>query len=47
MRRNVADYSELVAMRWPSPVRTAYLLTGDHGHAEDLAQSALIKCLIA
>jgi RNA polymerase sigma-70 factor (sigma-E family) len=47
MRRNVADYSEFVAMRWPSLVRTAYLLTGDHGHAEDLAQSALTKCLVA
>jgi len=47
MRRNVADYSEFVAMRWPALVRTAYLLTGDHGHAEDLAQSALTKCLVA
>jgi|RhiMethySRZTD1v2_1073278.scaffolds.fasta_scaffold661156_2 RNA polymerase sigma-70 factor (sigma-E family) len=47
MRRNVADYGEFVAMRWPALVRTAYLLTGDHGHAEDLAQSALTKCLVA
>jgi RNA polymerase sigma-70 factor (sigma-E family) len=47
MRRDVADYSEYVALRWPALVRTAYLLTGDHGHAEDLAQSALTKCLVA
>jgi len=47
MRRDVADYSDFVAMRWPSLVRTAFLLTGDHGHAEDLAQSALTKCLVA
>lgn len=44
---DVADYSDFVAMRWPSLVRTAYLLTGDHGHAEDLAQAALTKCLIS
>jgi RNA polymerase sigma-70 factor (sigma-E family) len=47
MRRNVAEYTEFVAMRWPALVRTAYLLTGDHGHAEDLAQAALTKCLVA
>ena len=47
MGRDVAEYSEFVAMRWPALVRTAYLLTGDHGHAEDLAQTALAKCLVA
>ena len=26
-----------------SLLRTAYLLTGDHGHAEDLVQTALLK----
>ena len=29
--------------RWGSLVRTAFLLTGDHGHAEDLVQSTLTR----
>ena len=30
--------------RWsPGLLRTAWLLTGDHGHAEDLLQTALLK----
>jgi RNA polymerase sigma-70 factor (sigma-E family) len=32
-----------VAERRRSLLRTAYLLTGDHGHAEDLVQTALLK----
>jgi len=36
-------YSSFVAARWPSLVRTAYLLTGDRGQAEDLVQSALLR----
>lgn len=47
MRRDVADYSDFVALRWTSLLRTAYLLTGDHGHAEDLVQTALAKCFVA
>jgi DNA-directed RNA polymerase specialized sigma24 family protein len=29
--------------RWPAMVRLAYALTGDVGHAEDLAQSAFAR----
>jgi RNA polymerase sigma-70 factor (sigma-E family) len=47
MRRDVAEFSEYVAQRWASLVRTAYLLTGDNGHAEDLVQTALAKCYVA
>jgi RNA polymerase sigma-70 factor (sigma-E family) len=36
-------FREFVAARWASLLRTAYLLTGDHGHAEDLVQTALIR----
>lgn len=32
-----------VAGRYPSLVRTAYLLTGDRGHAEDLVQTSLLR----
>ena len=34
-------FAEFVTARWAALVRTAYLLTGDHGRAEDLVQSAL------
>ena len=37
------EFRRFPAARWPGLVRTAYLLTGDLGHAEDLAQTALIK----
>lgn len=37
------EFRRFTAARWPGLVRTAYLLTGDLGHAEDLAQTALIK----
>lgn len=47
MRRDVAEFSEYASVRWSSLVRTAYLLTGDHGHAEDLVQTALAKCFVA
>ena len=36
-------FREFVAERWLALLRTAYLLTGDHGHAEDLVQTALIR----
>ncbi|GAA4816158.1 SigE family RNA polymerase sigma factor [Nocardioides caeni] len=35
------EFSALVEAAWPSLYRTAYLLTGDHGMAEDLTQTAL------
>ena len=38
-----ADFAEFVAARSRSLLRTAYLLTGDHQHAEDLVQSTLTK----
>lgn len=37
------DYSHFVHATWPSLYRTAYLLVGDHGLAEDLVQTALAK----
>ncbi|MFD9390613.1 SigE family RNA polymerase sigma factor [Streptomyces sp. NPDC060000] len=36
-------FQEFVRARWPRLVRTAYLLTGDVHHAEDLTQTALAK----
>ena len=43
--RDVADgsFEAFVAERSTTLLRTAYLLTGDRGHAEDLLQTALIK----
>ena len=38
-----AEFHEFVVARWPRLVRTAYLLTGDRHHAEDLAQATLAK----
>jgi RNA polymerase sigma-70 factor (sigma-E family) len=40
-------YEEYVASRWSTLYRTAYLLTGNHADAEDLAQSALVKTYLA
>jgi RNA polymerase sigma-70 factor (sigma-E family) len=37
------DFRAFVEQHWAPLVRTAYLLTGDRGHAEDLVQSALEK----
>lgn len=36
-------FHEFVTARWLALLRMAYLLTGDHGHAEDLVQIALIR----
>jgi RNA polymerase sigma-70 factor (sigma-E family) len=41
------EFRTFVAARYGALVRTAYLLTGDRGRAEDLAQSALIKTYLA
>lgn len=38
-----ADFEAFVAARGTKLLRTAYLLTGDHGRAEDLVQTALAK----
>ncbi|MGW0697892.1 sigma factor [Streptomyces sp. NPDC002867] len=37
------EFHNFMTGRWPSLVRTAYLLTGSHHDAEDLAQSALAR----
>ena len=47
MARDLSDFSDFVVARWQAMYRTAYLLTGDHGHAEDLVQTALGKCFVA
>jgi RNA polymerase sigma-70 factor (sigma-E family) len=41
------EFGEFAAARYGALVRTAFLLTGDCGHAEDLAQSALFKTYLA
>lgn len=38
-----AGFREFVVRRRSALLRTAYLLTGDDGHAEDLVQTALLK----
>jgi RNA polymerase sigma-70 factor (sigma-E family) len=38
------DFPEFVASRSGALLRTAYLLTGDRQHAEDLLQTALMRC---
>ena len=47
MGRDVAEFGEYAAARWGSLFRTAYVLTGDRGLAEDLMQTALVKCYVA
>jgi RNA polymerase sigma-70 factor (sigma-E family) len=42
-----SGFDEFVATRSTALLRTAYLLTGDHGLAEDLLQTALAKCWFA
>jgi len=38
-------FEEFVAARRPALLRVAYLLTGSHADADDLVQSALVKCV--
>ena len=42
-----SGFDEFVATRSRALLRTAYLLTADHGLAEDLLQTALVKCWFA
>jgi RNA polymerase sigma-70 factor (sigma-E family) len=42
-----AEFSEYMAARQPSLLRTAYLLTGDQHTAEDLVQTALAKLYLS
>lgn len=37
------EFHRFVQVRWQALVRTAYLLTGDQGRAEDLVQQTLVK----
>lgn len=44
---NVADeasFVEFVSARSSALLRTCFLLTGDHGHAEDLLQATMAQC---
>ena len=43
----VPTYEEYVGTRWTALYRTAYLLTGRHADAEDLAQAALVKAYLS
>jgi RNA polymerase sigma-70 factor (sigma-E family) len=38
-----AEFRDFVQSRWQHLLRTAYLLTGDHGRAEELLQTALVR----
>ncbi|HEY6737436.1 MAG TPA: SigE family RNA polymerase sigma factor [Actinopolymorphaceae bacterium] len=37
------SYRDFVSAHWHGLVRTAYLIVGDRGYAEDLAQTALVR----
>ena len=37
------EFQDFMRGRWPAMVRLAYTLTGDQGHAEDIAQAAFAK----
>jgi RNA polymerase sigma-70 factor (sigma-E family) len=37
------EFREFMHGRWPAMVRLAYALTGDQGHAEEVAQNAFAK----
>lgn len=41
------EFAELVAASWGSLYRTAYLILGDHGLAEDLVQTSLARTYAA
>lgn len=47
MTRDESAFTEFVRARSPALLRTAYLLTGDRGLAEDLLQTALAKTYVA
>lgn len=37
------EFRDFMRARWPAMVRLAYTLTGDQGHAEDIAQAAFAR----
>ena len=45
--RDPAAFAEFVSARSPALFRSAYLMMGDHGHAQDLLQEALTKTYVA
>ncbi len=47
MRERDEEFAAFVRARSAALLRTAYALTGDRGHAEDLLQTALIKTYLA
>lgn len=44
---DAAAFHEFVRAQWPRLVRTAYLMTGNHAEAEDVAQTALARAGVA
>src|SRR5512139_72873 len=46
-QRDTAAFAEFVAARSPALFRTAYVMVGDHGLAQDLVQEALTKTYVA
>jgi RNA polymerase sigma-70 factor (sigma-E family) len=46
-QRDTAAFAEFVSARSSALFRSAYLMTGDHGLAEDLLQEALTKTYVA
>ena len=41
------EFREFMSARWPTMVRLAYGLTGDQGHAEDVAQAAFTRAYVS
>jgi RNA polymerase sigma-70 factor (sigma-E family) len=41
------EFREFMTARWPVMVRLAYGLTGDQGHAEDVAQAAFTRAYVS
>ena len=41
------EFREFMHARWPVMVRLAYGLTGDQGHAEDVAQAAFTRAYVS
>jgi RNA polymerase sigma-70 factor (sigma-E family) len=41
------EFRDFMQGRWPAMVRLAYTLTGDQGHAEDIAQAAFASAYSA
>jgi DNA-directed RNA polymerase specialized sigma24 family protein len=42
-----AEFTDFVHAAWPTLYRTAYLLVGDRGLAEDLVQTTLAKTYVS